>query len=63
MFPVGPPFVIRERSLITGRGWGLPKGGGGRSSEVLPLQNGGGGRKSFSHAEVAGGGGGRQSLG
>ena len=41
--------MIREWSLITGRGGGYKTGGGAR--EVLPLKKGGGGGKSFSHAE------------
>ena len=40
--------MIREWSLITGRG-GLQNGRGG-AREVLPLRKGGGG-KSFSHSE------------
>ena len=42
--------VIRDWSLITGRG-GLQNGRGGGAREVLPLQKGGGGGKSFSHSE------------
>ena len=41
--------ILREWSLITGRGGGYKTGGGG-AREVLPLRKGGGG-KSFSHAE------------
>ena len=41
-------YIIRDWSLITGRG-GYKTGGGG-AREVLPLRKGGGG-KSFSHAE------------
>ena len=40
--------MIRDWSLITGRGATKREGGGAR--EVLPLRKGGGG-KSFSHAE------------
>ena len=47
--------MIRDWSLITGRGATKWKGGG-RACEVLPLQKGGGGGKSISHAEVKGGG-------
>ena len=49
--------VLREWSLITGRGATKREvGGGGESSEVLPLQKGrGGGRKPFGHAEGGGG--------
>ena len=42
-------FVVRDWSLITGRG-GLQNGRGG-ARQVLPLRKGGGGGKSFRHAE------------
>ena len=45
----GCSHKIRDWSLITGRGGGGYKTGGG-AREVLPLRKGGG-RKSFSHAE------------
>ena len=51
--------MVRDCSLITGRGGGATKREGG-AREVLPLQKGGGGGgKSFSHAE----GGAQQVLG
>ena len=44
--------LIREWSLITGRGSGATKREGELgASEVLPLQKGGGGIKGISHAE------------
>ena len=52
-------ICLRDWSLITGRGWGDHKTGGG-AREVLPLRKGGGGGgKSFSYAE----GGARNVLG
>ena len=41
--------ILRDWSLITGRGGGYKTGGGAR--EVLPLRKGGGGGNSFSHSE------------
>ena len=41
--------LIRDWSLIMGRGGYKTRGGGAR--EVLPLRKGGGGGKSFSHSE------------
>ena len=63
-----PNYTLRDWSLITGR-WGrggatkLEVGGGGGTSEVLPLRNGegGGGGQTFSHAEGRKGGGVRQN--
>ena len=52
--------VLRDWSVITGRGGGLQNGSGRGAHEVVPLRKGGGGRESFSHAE---GGGGTTSFG
>ena len=38
-------LVLRDRSLITGRGGGGYKTGGGEASEDLPLRKGGGAEK------------------
>ena len=52
--------AIRDWSLITGRGGGDYKtGGGGGHVKFYPYEKGGGGGKSFSHAE----GGGTKSFG
>ena len=42
--------ILRDWSLITGRGWSTKREGGG-AREVLPLRKGGGGGKSFRHSE------------
>ena len=48
-------WVIRDWSLITGKGGGVQNGRGGGSCEVLPLEKGGGGGKGFSYDERGGG--------
>ena len=53
--------LLRDWSLITGRGATKLEGGGGHL-KVYPSEKGGGGRKCFSHAE-GGGGGAQQVLG
>ena len=53
--------VLRDWSLITGRGGGATKtGGGGGMCNFTPICKGGGGRNNFSHAK---GGGAQQVLG
>ena len=52
-----PLLLLRDWSLITGRG-GYKTGGGGHM-KFYPYEKGGGGRKSFRHAE----GGAQQVLG
>ena len=42
--------LLRDWSLITGRGGGYKTGGGGGKSSFTPTKRGGGG-KGFSHAE------------
>ena len=51
--------MLRDWSLITGRGGGLQNGGGGWHVKFYPYKRGGGG-KSFSHPD--GGGGGAQTV-
>ena len=52
--------IVRDWSLIMGRGGGAYKTGGGGASEVLSLRNGRGSKTSFSHC--AGGGGGHNKF-
>ena len=50
--------IVRDWSLITGRGGGYKTGGGGGHIKFYPcIKAGGGGRKGFSHARGGGGGG------
>ena len=42
------PSILRDRSLVTGRGWGYKTVGGGKSGFIFPEKKGAG---RFTHAE------------